>query len=100
MTSKQLREQLAALIEKGRAVLSKAESEKRTLTAEDSAKIGRIHSEAAGIKQQIEVVENQEKLESQAGQIPATVAQATARPSIVRRQPPRPRIGTRSAASP
>jgi len=65
MTVKEQREKLAALIEKGRDVVKKAEAEHRGLSAEDRAEIERIHTEAAEIKQHINLLEAQERYEAE-----------------------------------
>ena len=68
MKSKELREQVATLIQKGREVVDTAETEKRKLTAEDQATIEKIHTDAADLSDQARILEAQEKLETSAAQ--------------------------------
>ena len=68
MKSKELREQVAALIKKARDVVDQAETEKRKLTAEDQEAIQKIHTDAADLNGQARVLEDQEKLEANASQ--------------------------------
>ena len=68
MKSKELREQVAALIKQARDVVDKAEAEKRKFTAEDQATIQKIHTEAADLNAQSRILEDQEKLEANTSQ--------------------------------
>ena len=68
MKSKELREQVAALIKTARDVVDQAETEKRKLTAEDQEAIQKIHVDAADLNGQVRVLEDQEKLEANASQ--------------------------------
>jgi HK97 family phage major capsid protein len=64
MTSKELRLQLAALIQRGRDVINEAEKAKRALSAEDSQTIAKVHADAAELQRQIKDLEQQESYEA------------------------------------
>lgn len=62
-TSKEIREEIAALIQKGRDVIERAEAEHRGLTAEDRETIDRIHEKAKAKREDMTRAEAQEQFE-------------------------------------
>lgn len=83
MTIKELREKRANLIWQANEVLTKAEGEKRNLTAEEDQQWSALHKEADEIKVQYERMEKQEDLNNEMRQSAgrATEPQASGQPS-------------------
>lgn len=74
MTSKELREKRATLANQARAILDKAEAEKRDLSAEEQAEFDRIHADIDRMKADIDRMERQEKLDLELAAAQPTIA--------------------------
>jgi HK97 family phage major capsid protein len=65
MTTRELREARAKLVEEARQILSKASDEKRSMTAEEDAKWTAIHADVDRLKAQIDTLERQAAAEAE-----------------------------------
>jgi len=70
MKAKEVRERIAALMAKARAVIDRADTEERDLTDEDRQQIERIHAEADPLVKTREVLEQDERITASMLQIP------------------------------
>ena len=71
MTTRELREARAKLVEEARQILGKASEEKRSMTAEEDAKWTAIHTDVDRLKTQIDTLERQAAAEADLRSNPA-----------------------------
>ncbi len=73
MTAKELREKRANLNEQAKALLQKADGEKRDMTAEEAQQFDTLHSEMDTLKGQIDRIERQEVADRELAQSQGTI---------------------------